>query len=144
MINKEAFNWYGFDHAVVRKHYGDLDGNLEYVGSFCIKGSYSPYAVYYAPNPDRSKGHMNYVLFKRDAINHTFYVSGMTHEEIVSELTQAGIRCLKCAEVIYSVNRHDFRYCGCRATFVDGGRDYVRSNNFGECVTIDLRTGLVT
>lgn len=34
--------------------------------------------------------------------------------------------CSECADAIWSRNRHDFRYCKCGATFVDGGRDYLR------------------
>lgn len=35
-------------------------------------------------------------------------------------------RCLKCGTVITSTHRHDFRYCQCKAIFVDGGNDYWR------------------
>lgn len=38
-----------------------------------------------------------------------------------------GIECPKCKEQVWSRHRHDFRYCGCKAVFVDGGRDYLRS-----------------
>lgn len=37
-----------------------------------------------------------------------------------------GVRCLHCQDEIWSRHRHDFRYCKCRKTFVDGGRDYLR------------------
>ena len=36
------------------------------------------------------------------------------------------IKCAKCEEIIESKFRHDFKYCGCGAVFVDGGTDYCR------------------
>jgi hypothetical protein len=34
--------------------------------------------------------------------------------------------CSKCKDTIYSRARHDFRWCSCGKTFVDGGMDYIR------------------
>ena len=36
------------------------------------------------------------------------------------------ILCLKCGDVIESLDRHDFRPCFCGAIFIDGGNDYTR------------------
>ena len=36
------------------------------------------------------------------------------------------IECAACHERIRSEHRHDFRECRCKATFVDGGSDYLR------------------
>ena len=36
------------------------------------------------------------------------------------------IRCVKCQEILESLHRHDFRSCGCHATAIDGGNDYLR------------------
>lgn len=38
----------------------------------------------------------------------------------------SAVKCKKCKNTIYSRSRHDFRYCDCGATFVDGGFDYLR------------------
>lgn len=38
-----------------------------------------------------------------------------------------GVKCNTCKEVIFSEYRHDFKYCGCGDTFVDGGTDYLRT-----------------
>lgn len=38
-----------------------------------------------------------------------------------------GLKCPKCGDEIYSMHRHDFRYCKCRYCFIDGGRDYLRA-----------------
>ena len=35
-------------------------------------------------------------------------------------------KCLKCGDIIESYNRHDFKWCSCRAIFVDGGHEYIR------------------
>lgn len=35
-------------------------------------------------------------------------------------------RCNKCGGVIESRHRHDFVSCGCGATSVDGGKDYLK------------------
>lgn len=143
-LDKDNFNWYGFDHDKVRQKFGDLDGNLEYIGSFCVKGMYRPAAVYYAPNPDRSKGHMNYVFFWKEMdpvlFRNTLLVSGMSPEAMEEYRVQEGIYCQECDDLIYSVMRHDMRYCGCKKTFVDGGRDYMRYGG-GLPVMIDLLTG---
>lgn len=36
------------------------------------------------------------------------------------------ITCPECKEEFYSRARHDFRYCSCQSTMVDGGFDYLR------------------
>lgn len=36
------------------------------------------------------------------------------------------IRCRKCGDVIESQSVHDFKWCGCGACAVDGGREYLR------------------
>ena len=40
--------------------------------------------------------------------------------------TTKGIQCPKCKDKIFSLSRHDFRYCSCKTCFVDGGTDYLR------------------
>jgi len=36
------------------------------------------------------------------------------------------IRCLKCNDIIESLNRHNHRYCKCKACSIDGGNEYTR------------------
>jgi hypothetical protein len=31
------------------------------------------------------------------------------------------VMCTSCNEIIMSTHRHDFKYCGCGDTFIDGG-----------------------
>lgn len=37
-----------------------------------------------------------------------------------------GIECPSCKDRLFSLHRHDMRYCSCKETFIDGGDDYVR------------------
>lgn len=41
------------------------------------------------------------------------------------------VQCLLCKDVIVSNTRHDFVYCECKNTFVDGGYDYLRYGSEG-------------
>lgn len=36
------------------------------------------------------------------------------------------IKCLKCNDIIESLSKHDFKYCKCKACFIDGGNAYTR------------------
>ena len=36
------------------------------------------------------------------------------------------IHCLSCDEKVYSRAPHDFRYCSCGQTFVDGGHEHFK------------------
>ena len=36
------------------------------------------------------------------------------------------IKCNKCGDVIESTYRHDFKWCKCGESAVDGGKDYLR------------------
>lgn len=59
-----------------------------------------------------------------------------------------GVQCHKCGDAIRSRSVHDWRTCKCGATFVDGGRDYLRYGTTKECempkvVRIDPATGAV-
>jgi hypothetical protein len=45
-----------------------------------------------------------------------------------------GGKCSKCCEVIESRHRHDFKYCKCGSSFVDGGLEYLRYG--GELISL--------
>lgn len=47
--------------------------------------------------------------------------------EQTNRIIRNAARCRKCGDEIESTHRHDFRACSCRAIFVDGGLDYLRS-----------------
>ena len=54
--------------------------------------------------------------------------------------TVTGVRCPRCSESIWSRHRHDFRYCKCQYTFIDGGRAYLRYG-FGDPFSGELTHG---
>jgi hypothetical protein len=41
-------------------------------------------------------------------------------------ITRNRAKCRKCGDEIESKSVHDFVSCSCGATFVDGGKDYLR------------------
>lgn len=50
------------------------------------------------------------------------------------------IKCLKCNDIIESLSKHDFKYCKCKACFIDGGNVYTRVGggpNYIHCVYED-------
>lgn len=136
-LNKDDFNWYGFEHDKVLDRY-KCD---RYVGTFSIKNSSKPCAVYYSSNPDRSLGHKDYVILYKDPVLLQFFVTGMDAPEMEEYRFQDGLQCPSCADVIYSITRHDYRHCKCGETMIDGGRDYTRRSAAGLSVTVDLLEG---
>lgn len=140
-INKDKFNYYGFNHKEVDKKF---KGDLTYVGTFCIKDESFPVAVYHAASPDTKKGHKAYMLLqvtKSSPPATGVLVRGMTKTELYAERHQQGIQCPECKDIIYSVSRHDFRYCECQKHFIDGGRDYLHGSVGATPVMIDLVSG---
>jgi hypothetical protein len=139
MINKEDHNFYGFN---TQQACSALEGDITYINTFCVKGAYFPVAVFHNATPDRSKNHKDFVLLwinsrmGRDDV----MISGMDSDEMEKYRYQSGIYCPDCKEVIYSVNRHDYRKCSCGRCTVDGGKDYLKSNLAGYVVRIDLLT----
>ena len=134
-IKKKNFNWYGFSHTKVKKKF---EGDLSYCGTFSVKGFSNPVAVYHSKNPNREKSHKDYLLLWNTSSGG--FVSGMDAEEMKKERYQEGIYCTKCKELLYSVTTHDYRECSCGLCFVDGGKDYLRTNT-QNIVLIDLITG---
>lgn len=138
-INKDDHNWYGFNTDKSCKHF---EGDLTYLNTFCIKGYYLPVAVFRNTNPDRSKDHKDFMLLWVDNKSHLI-VSGIDADEMEKYRYQTGMYCPDCKEVIYSVNRHDYRKCKCGRCMVDGGKDYFRTNMAGQAVVIDLLTDTI-
>lgn len=40
--------------------------------------------------------------------------------------TKRGVQCSKCKHVLISTYNHDFNYCDCGLTYIDGGDSYTR------------------
>jgi hypothetical protein len=139
-INKKDHNYYGFKTS---KICDVLEGDLTYLNTFCVKGAYLPVAVFHNAAPDESKGYKDYVLLWLNILG-KLMISGMNADEMEKYRYQKGMYCPDCKEVIYSVNRHDYRKCSCGRCMVDGGRDYFRTNMAGTVVVIDLLTDDIT
>ncbi len=152
-------NYYGVN---VEKLAASLEGEVEFVGftSLDIQGAgWRPVVLFHAKNPNRAKGHKDYVFLfgvisaddfiatgNKDDIKTKFYISGRNENEIQEERYQHGVYCTECKTVLHSVHRHDYKLCGCsNETMVDGGQDYLRFGgldlNKVKPVTIDILTG---
>lgn len=143
-LDHEDFNYYGFNIERIKEK---VEGDLTYLGTFCIFGNYKPVAVFANASPNLEKGHKPYCfLFERDG---RILIGGMDEEQMEEERFQTGVYCKNCDTVIYSVNRHDFRPCKCverkKGVTIDGGKDYTRflwdkESNYS-FVKIDFKTG---
>jgi hypothetical protein len=144
ILDLAKYNWYGLDHEKIK---GMFEGDPKYIGTFCVKDEYHPSAVYHSANPNRAKGHKDYMLLTKQMLptGPQWYVRGMDAAEIEQYRYQDGLHCLDCDDLVYSVMRHDNRSCKCGAIAVDGGRDYSRHSFRDitrlENVTVDLLTG---
>lgn len=114
-------DWYGLDHSAVAKKFG---GSPTFVNYFCVNGEYPASAIYYCAKPNKRKGHKTYMLLTKS--NDQWCVRGMSPKEMSKFRYQDAVHCLSCDDVIYSVNRHDFKYCSCHKVAIDGGRDYTK------------------
>ena len=44
----------------------------------------------------------------------------------VQKIIRNAIKCNYCGDIIESLHRHDFKWCGCEKVAVDGGKDYLK------------------
>ena len=49
-----------------------------------------------------------------------------------------GLECVYCGDIIYSRAHHDFHWCSCQETAVDGGFDYLRCIGQGKPIKVDV------
>lgn len=134
-------NYYGLDHDEVNKKF---DGDLVYLGDIVFLGQYMPWALYRSSNPDRSRGHCEYLLLT--VSEDGGYVSGKEEKDFqIKERYKNVIHCKDCDDKIYSCMRHDFHPCSCGKVSIDGGIDYLRTGwEIGasyELLTLDILTG---
>lgn len=120
-IIKES-NYFGLDHKHVSKQF---EGDLTYVGDMCLNEGQTV-AVYRAAKPNYSKGHKEFMLLQLRG--NSGVVAGMDRTEIEKHSIHEAVLCTSCYTILYSVNRHHYHGCDCsNETFVDGGKDYLRS-----------------
>ena len=51
-------------------------------------------------------------------------------------MKKRGIKCNICGDELFSMHRHDFRWCKCGLVAVDGGNDYFKITGNQENWTI--------
>jgi len=125
----------GFKHAAVLKKFS---GGLKFLNEFCVFGQYLPSAVYSVENPDRSKGHKDFLtLFLSEG---RLWVGGISKPDMEKFRYQPAVLCEKCNTIAYSAYRHHAATCECGQAMIDGGKDYVRRTGGGIDVTLDLLT----
>lgn len=107
-----------------------------YMGPWCIrdtKGNWSdiPVEVFYQPNPDRSKGHVNYFGIYESPNGWC-----ICNAESAFSNKMMGVVCPD-GEVLVSRYRHN---CVEKdSIMIDGGRDYIRTN--GDKVSVTVHNG---
>lgn len=110
--------------------------NAIYIGDFALpakSGGFTeqPAAVFYAPNPDVSKGHKH--LFGIFILNQNTMT--ICDASAVAEMEWNGV-IAQNGEVLISTYRHDCKISEDQTAMVDGGQDYIRF--YGEPVSIKL------
>jgi hypothetical protein len=55
-------------------------------------------------------------------------------------MTMSKAICMQCEGFMESKHRHDFVYCPCGKSFLDGGDDYFRAGGYTAGVPEDLMT----
>lgn len=119
----------GIEH--IEKEY-----NVQYLGPWCVKnkhGNWSefPLDVFYAADPDKSKGHSHYVGFYREG-GHIMIADASS---AFSKLPMLGIE--EDGLVYVSRYRHDATGPS-SGFYIDGGRDYLHTNYAGNLVKVSL------
>jgi len=151
----EARNYFGLDHEAVNRKF---EGGLTFVNTIPISTKFFklpsvskrndpmgynidfyPWAVYHCKNPNKEKGHKEYLLITMR--NKEMFVSGRTKEEIEEDRFCNGIQCRACKKIIVSISQHDYLTCGCpENTMIDGGKEYERygSLDLGNCLMVKV------
>lgn len=114
------------DVSIVEEKY-----NAKYVGDFCIKdqnGNYSldDFAIFWQETPP-IEGYSNYfAVFIRNGRPYITDGSTAVEKPITAVIANDG-------EIVYSRNRWDCRHSKDGSVFIDGGRDYVRTDGRNFC-----------
>jgi hypothetical protein len=126
----------GLDHKKVNK---SIEGGLTYLCDMILEGHSHPLTIYKVKTPNREKDHKDYVgLYVRDKLG---YITGFNSLKPEQQFI-TGVHCTLCDTVAYSAYRHDMSYCKCGAFYIDGGRDYNRTNS-ANTVIVDLLSNKV-
>lgn len=137
-ITLKKVDWLGLDHKAVSKHF---EGDPQFINYMNVGNEGDLVAaVYLSKNPNREKGHKEFMLLWKHPEG-SLMVSGMEREEIEKHTKVAGLACMKCNTALWSLNRHHYHSCGCENDmFVDGGKDYLRAGakNLSKTATVTI------
>lgn len=117
---------------------GSLNADIEYLGDVLSKDEHYLY-VFYQSNPNRKAGHTEFLALT--TISGKTYILSVHPEQLENWQWITGIQCKSCKDLIFSMFKHDFKQCYCTKAFVDGGRGYMRSNDFGSMILFNTLTG---
>ena len=133
-------NYYPIDIKKAEEKY-----NAIYIGDFCLKdrsGNWreKPSAIFYAKDPDRNKGHTNYLglhltykIVEEEMIIDKMYI---TNGESAFEEPLVGLQT-KNGDILISCYRHHYNEKD--GEFIDGGRDYQRYSPPATFVNIGIK-----
>ena len=126
-INKASFYFSKNGIKIIEEKY-----NAVHMGFWCTKRldgqswNEIPVDVFYQPNPDVTKGHTNYFgMYYKSIDGEVIRTLCIINAE--SAFSEPIVGALINDEVIVSRYRHDYLSRG--GIFVDGGRDYLRTNS---------------
>jgi hypothetical protein len=108
-----------------------------YLGDFCLKTKSGQWAlqlaaVFYCPEPDFEAGHSFFFALFTDR-HENMYIADANHvfdEPIIGIKADNG-------QIIYSRHRHDYRVSNDKSVFIDGGRDYTKTNRPDRLLDLD-------
>lgn len=121
-LSKKPYHFSDQGIRTLEEHYG-----AQYMGAWCTasKDGYwheTPVDVFYQPNPDKSKGHSHYFGMFSNRNGEVF----ITNAESAFQCYIVGALDKVTEEVLVSRYRHDYQ--SSNEAFIDGGRDYLKTN----------------
>jgi hypothetical protein len=120
-------NYLGLKHEKINdKFEGDLTF-VNYMGMKLKCGREVIAAVYKAANPNKEKGHQDYMLLYSNydpiLLRRDYYVAGRSKQEMKKAAKHKGILCMECDTVVLSLHNHDYITCDCpNKAMMDGGQ----------------------
>lgn len=120
-VNRKV-GYSSFDLSLLEQRYG-----AKYVGQFCPKlkqtGDWADFSVpvFYQPNPAEDHTHYFGIAVNSQGIPVIFDASPLVEASFLGVVSANN-------EIIYSAFRHDYVVSADSSVFIDGGRDYLRTN----------------
>ena len=122
------FGWTEAFLSKVSRVYNRSCGDAVHMGFHCVRNTPTTWLndavpVFWQPCPDVSKGHSHYFAFARERHGKIVILDGSSafEEGIQGVIADDG-------EIIYSRYRNDYVVSQDGSVFIDGGRDYTKTN----------------